>query len=113
MDEGILDAIFGALADPTRRRILSMLIERDMSVREVAEPFGISLAAISKHLVVLARAGLITQDKQGRVKWCKLEPDGLHDAMIWLEGFGKFERINFDSLEAYLKSEFEDGEMVR
>ncbi|MDE0112207.1 MAG: metalloregulator ArsR/SmtB family transcription factor [Albidovulum sp.] len=113
MSEEKFNAIFAALADPTRRRILSMLVEKDMSVREVAEPFDISLAAISKHLVVLSRAGLITQDKRGRVKWCRLEPDGLHDALIWLEGFGKFERINFDGFEAFLRAEFGNGELMR
>ena len=113
MDEGRLDAIFSALADPTRRRILAMLVERDMTVQEVAEPFTISLAAVSKHVLVLARAGLVTQKKQGRVKWCGLEPDGLQDAMVWLEGFGKFERINLDILEAFLEAELGDGEKQR
>ena len=72
-----LDQIFAALADPTRRAILTMLLEDDMAVTDVAEPFEMSLAAISKHLTILTRAGLIAQEKRGRVKWCKLEPDGL------------------------------------
>ena len=62
-----LDATFAALADPTRRAILTMLLEDDMAVTDVAEPFAMSLAAISKHLAVLAEAGLITQEKRGRV----------------------------------------------
>ena len=71
--ETALDHIFAALADPTRRAILMMLLEDDMAVTDVAEPFEMSLAAISKHLSILSKAGLITQDKRGRVKWCKLE----------------------------------------
>ncbi|NCO17543.1 MAG: winged helix-turn-helix transcriptional regulator, partial [Alphaproteobacteria bacterium] len=67
-----LDATFAALADPTRRAILALLLEDDMAVTDVAEPFSISLAAISKHLIVLAAAGLIAQEKRGRVKWCRL-----------------------------------------
>ena len=62
-----LDAIFSALADPTRRAILSMLLEDDMAVTDVAHPFAMSLAAISKHLIILAEANLITQEKRGRV----------------------------------------------
>ena len=70
-----VSTVFAALADPTRRAILSMLLEDDMAVTDVAHPFQMSLAAISKHLAILASAGLITQEKRGRVKWCKLEPD--------------------------------------
>ena len=68
--ETALDHIFAALADPTRRAILMMLLEDDMAVTDVAEPFEMSLAAISKHLSILSKAGLITQDKRC-VKWCK------------------------------------------
>ena len=63
-----LDTVFAALADPTRRAILTMLLEDDMAVTDVAEPFEMSLAAISKHLTILAGAGLITQEKRGRVE---------------------------------------------
>ncbi|NCM96891.1 MAG: winged helix-turn-helix transcriptional regulator, partial [Rhodobacterales bacterium] len=82
-----LDATFAALADPTRRAILALLLEDDMAVTDVAEPFSISLAAISKHLIVLAAAGLIAQEKRGRVKWCRLEPDALRAASVWMQGF--------------------------
>ena len=85
-----LDAIFSALADPTRRAILAMLLEDDMAVTDVAAPFAVSLAAISKHLAVLAAAGLIRQERRGRIIWCKLEPDGLRSASIWMQGFGQF-----------------------
>ncbi len=103
-----LDTVFAALSDPTRRRILTMLLEDDMAVTDVAEPFEMSLAAISKHLVILTRAGLISQEKRGRVKWCKLEPDALRDASIWMQGFGQFEAINLDAFERFLKQELKD-----
>ncbi len=97
-----LDTTFAALADPTRREILRMLLEDDMAVTDVAEPFDISLAAISKHLVVLARAGLISQEKRGRVTWCKLEPDALRGASVWMQGFGQFEPVELDAFERFL-----------
>jgi len=100
-----LDIIFAALADPTRRRILAMLLEDDMAVTDVAEPFEMSLAAVSKHLGLLSRAGLISQEKRGRVKWCKLEPDALRDASVWMQGFGQFEPINLDAFERFLDTE--------
>ena len=100
-----LDIIFAALADPTRRRILAMLLEDDMAVTDVAEPFEMSLAAVSKHLGLLGRSGLISQDKRGRVKWCKLEPDALRDASVWMQGFGQFEPVNLDAFERFLDTE--------
>ncbi len=100
-----LDTVFAALADPTRRKILAMLLEDDMAVTDVAEPFEMSLAAISKHLAVLTRAGLISQERRGRVKWCKLEPDALRDASVWMQGFGQFEPINLDAFERFLEQE--------
>jgi DNA-binding transcriptional ArsR family regulator len=99
-----LDTVFAALADPTRRAILSMLLEDDMAVTDVAEPFEMSLAAISKHLTILATAGLISQEKRGRVKWCKLEPDALKNASVWMQGFGQFEPVNLDAFEAFLSN---------
>ena len=102
-----LDIIFAALADPTRRRILAMLLEDDMAVTDVAEPFEMSLAAVSKHLGLLGRSGLISQEKRGRVKWCKLEPDALRDASVWMQGFGQFEPVNLDVFEKFLVSELE------
>ena len=100
-----LDIIFAALADPTRRRILAMLLEDDMAVTDVAEPFEMSLAAVSKHLRLLGRSGLISQEKRGRVKWCKLEPDALRDASVWMQGFGQFEPVNLDAFERFLDTE--------
>ena len=106
---GTLDTVFSALADPTRRAILTMLLEDDMAVTDVAEPFEMSLAAISKHLTILTRAGLIAQEKRGRVKWCKLQPDALRGASVWMQGFGQFEPVNLDAFERFLASEL-DGE---
>ena len=100
-----LDAIFMALADPTRRAILAMLLEDDMAVTDVAQPFAMSLAGISKHLTVLAEAGLISQERNGRVKWCKLEPDALRAASVWMQAFGQFEPVNLDAFERFLAIE--------
>ncbi|ATQ54394.1 ArsR/SmtB family transcription factor [Paracoccus yeei] len=100
-----LDTIFAALADPTRRAILAMLLEDDMAVTDVAAPFQVSLAAISKHLAVLATAGLIRQERQGRIIWCKLDPDGLRAASVWMQGFGQFEPVDLDDFERFLMTE--------
>jgi DNA-binding transcriptional ArsR family regulator len=104
----ILDHVFAALADPTRRAILAMLLEDDMAVTDVAEPFAMSLAGISKHLQILADAGLIAQEKRGRVKWCKLEPDALRAASVWMQGFGVFDPIDLDAFERFLADELSD-----
>lgn len=81
-----------------------------MAVTDVADPFEMSLAAISKHLNVLSLAGLISQEKRGRVKWCKLEPDAMKAASIWMQGFGQFEPVNLDAFERFLKTELPEGE---
>ena len=100
-----LDPVFAALADPTRRAILAMLLEDDMAVTDVAAPFAMSLAAISKHLGVLADAGLISRERRGRVVWCKLEPDALREASVWMQGFGLMEALDLDAFERFLESE--------
>jgi DNA-binding transcriptional ArsR family regulator len=109
-----LSNTFAALADPTRRAILAMLLEDDMAVTDVAHPFDMSLAAISKHLTVLADAGLISREKRGRVIWCKLEPDAMRAASVWMQGFGQFEPVDLDAFERFLDRELgaeaaEDG----
>lgn len=106
-----LDTTFAALADPTRRAILAMLLEDDMAVTDVAQPFAISLAAISRHLQVLAEAGLITQEKRGRVNWCKLEPDALRAASVWMQGFGQFEPVHLEAFERFLAAELADDSL--
>ena len=100
-----LDQVFAALADPTRRAILAMLLEDDMAVTDVAEPFEMSLAAISKHLMVLSAAGLVSQEKRGRVKWCKLEPDNLREASVWMQAFGQMDALDLDAFERFLEAE--------
>ena len=107
MTDDPLSLTFAALADPTRRAILALLLEDDMAVTDVAEPFAMSLAGISKHLQILAEAGMISQEKRGRVKWCKLEPDGLRAASVWMQGFGLFEPVDLDGFERFLAVELE------
>jgi len=102
-----LDPVFAALADPTRRRILTMLLEDDMAVSDVAEPFTISLAAISKHLAILARAGLIAQEKRGRVKWCALQMEAMREALVWMESFGQLKALDLDDFERFLAIEID------
>ena len=110
MADDPLDTVFAALADPTRRAILTMLLEDDMAVTDVAEPLPISLAAVSKHLMVLARAGLISQERRGRVTWCKLEPDGLRAASVWMQSFGQFEPVHLEAFERFLARELPEAE---
>lgn len=105
-----LDRIFAALADPTRRAILAMLLEDDMAVTDVADPFAISLAAISKHLTVLAGAGLISQERRGRVIWCRLEPSAMRAATVWIQGFGQFEPVDLDAFERFLAEMLPPGD---
>ena len=106
----ILDTVFFALTDPTRRAILTMLLEDDMAVTDVAEPFAMSLAGISKHLGILAEAGLISRERRGRVVWCKLEPDALRAATVWMQGFGQFDPVDLDGFERFLAVELRDDE---
>jgi DNA-binding transcriptional ArsR family regulator len=103
-----LDTVFAALADPTRRAILAMLLEDDMAVTDVAEPFSMSLAAISKHLAVLSEAGLISREKRGRVVWCKLEPEGMREATVWMRGFGQVDPLDLDDFERFLEKELSE-----
>ena len=105
---GNLDIVFSALADPTRRSILSMLLEDDMAVTDVAEPFHMSLAAISKHLAVLSDAGLISREKRGRVIWCKLEPEAMRGATVWMRGFGQVDPLDLDAFERFLEQELSE-----
>lgn len=87
-----------------------MLLEDDMAVTDVAEPFDVSLNAISKHLMVLTSAGLISQEKRGRVKWCKLEPDALRDASVWMKAFGQMDGLDLDAFERFLETELPDAQ---
>ena len=98
-----LDLIFSALADQTRRAILTRLLEQDLTVKQVAETYNMSLAAVSKHLQVLTRAGLVRQIKHGRSKICQLEPNALRAASLWIESFGHFSDEFLDRVEDELE----------
>ena len=97
-----LSAIFGALADPTRRAILAKLAEGDATVNELAEPFTMSLPAISKHLKVLERAGLISRGRQAQWRPCKLEAGPLREADDFLGRYRQFWESSYDKLDAHL-----------
>ncbi len=97
-----LDAIFSALADPTRRAILSRLAEGDASVNEIAEPFEMSQPAISKHLKVLERAGLIEREVHEQRRLAKLKAANLAEAVDWLTKFKAFWEDSFDQLDNLL-----------
>ncbi len=97
-----LDATFVALADPTRRAIIARLASGDASVMELAEPFAMSQPAISKHLKVLERAGLVSRGRDGQRRPCRLEGKPLEAANEWLERYAKFWEANFQRLDALL-----------
>lgn len=99
-----LSATFSALADPTRRAILARLALGEASVTELAEPFAISMPAISKHLKVLERAGLITRGREAQWRPCRIEPDALRGIDDWLERYRRLWEERLDRLEAYLRS---------
>ena len=98
-----LDATFAALADPTRRAILARLARGESSVMDLAKPFDISLPAISKHLKVLERAGLISRSREAQSRPCRIEPRPLRDVDAWLEHYRRFFEESLDRLDAYLK----------
>lgn len=97
-----LDATFSALADPTRRAIISRLADGSATVNELAEPFDISLPAISRHLKVLEGAGLISREVEAQKRRCRLRPEALKQAEDWIENTRAFWNERFDALEAYL-----------
>jgi len=103
-----LDSTFAALADPTRRAILTRLATTERTVGELAAPFAMSLPAISKHLRVLERARLITRVKDGRVRRCRLEALPMKAASQWIERHRRFWEQQLDSLEDYLSSTQEE-----
>jgi DNA-binding transcriptional ArsR family regulator len=97
-----LDATFGALSDPTRRAIVQRLTRGEASVGELAEPFDISLPAISKHLTVLEEAGLLVRTKEGRNRRCRLLEEPMREALEWIATYGRFWEGQLDSLERFL-----------
>jgi DNA-binding transcriptional ArsR family regulator len=98
-----LSATFAALSDPTRRAILARLASGETSVTELAQPFAMSLPAISKHLKVLERAGLIARGREAQWRPCRLEAGPLKDAADWLERYRRFWEESFDRLDDYLQ----------
>jgi DNA-binding transcriptional ArsR family regulator len=98
-----LSAIFGALADPTRRAIVGRLVEGEATVGELAAPFELSLPAISKHLKVLQRAGLVEQGRQAQWRPCRLKPEPLRDVASWLDRYREFLGERYDRLDEYLR----------
>ena len=98
-----LSTIFSALADPTRRAILARLAAGEASVTELAEPFEMSMPAISKHLKVLERAGLIARGREAQWRPCRLEAEPLKEAADWLESYRRFWEQSFDRLGEYLR----------
>ena len=102
-DGAQLDATFAALADPTRRAILVRLVKGEASVTELTAPFAMSQPAISKHLKVLERAGLISRGRQAKLRPCRLDAKPLRDAANWIEHYRRFWEDSFDRLDDYLK----------
>jgi DNA-binding transcriptional ArsR family regulator len=99
-----LDTTFSALADPTRRAILARLALGETSVTELAKPFDMSLPAVSKHLKVLERAGLISRGREAQWRPCRIEPKALKDIDDWLGEYRRFFEGSLDRLEDYLKA---------
>lgn len=97
-----LDQVFHALGDPSRRRMLSNLGQGECSVSQLAEPLNMSLAAASKHVRVLERAGLVQKSKRGRTYYCRLDAEPLREAHQWLDAYRQLWGQQFDKLDAYL-----------
>ncbi|HKW54053.1 MAG TPA: metalloregulator ArsR/SmtB family transcription factor [Stellaceae bacterium] len=98
-----LDSTFAALADPTRRAILARLATGEASVTELAEPFAMSMPAVSKHLKVLEHAGLIVRGREAQWRPCRLEAGPLKDVARWIEHYRRFWEQSFDRLDDYLR----------
>ena len=98
----LLDRTFGALADPTRRRILAQLARGEECVTDLAKPHAMSLAAVSKHLIVLEKSGLVKRRRDGRVHSLALEAKPMREARAWIDRYRKFWEGNLDQFEKYL-----------
>jgi DNA-binding transcriptional ArsR family regulator len=104
MTNADLNAVFGALADPTRRAILARLASGEVTVNELAEPFAMSQPAVSKHLKVLERAGLIARGRDAQRRPCRLQPEPLKTVADWVAHYEHFWTESFDRLDEYLKA---------
>jgi DNA-binding transcriptional ArsR family regulator len=103
MSQDALSAVFGALADPTRRAMLERLAEGEATVTELAEPFEMTLPAISKHLKVLQRAGLIEQGRQAQWRPCRLQAEPLKEVDAWVQRYREHWEPRFNRLDEYLR----------
>ena len=97
-----LDRVFSALSDPVRRAILERLDGEDFLVSELAEPFAISLQAVSRHIQVLVRAGLVKQERTGRISRCRLDAGPIYQAALWINRYSKYWQSQFDTLAVWL-----------
>jgi DNA-binding transcriptional ArsR family regulator len=97
-----LDRVFSALSDPVRRAILERLDGEDFLVSELAEPFAISLQAVSRHIQVLVKAGLVKQERTGRISRCRLDAGPIYQAAVWINQYSKYWQSQFDTLAAWL-----------
>jgi len=97
-----LDCVFSALSDPVRRAILERLDGQDLLVSELAAPFAISLQAVSRHIQVLVKAGLVKQERTGRISRCRLDAGPIYQAAVWINRYSKYWQSQFDSLVAWL-----------
>src|SRR5207249_8988760 len=101
--EAALDRVFAALADPVRRAVLTRLDGEDLLVSQLAAPFDISLQAVSRHIQVLVRAGLVKQERTGRISRCRLDAGAIYGAAIWLNRYSKYWQAQFDVLAAMMQ----------
>ena len=101
-DAEALDCVFSALSDPVRRAILECLDGQDLLVSELAAPFAISLQAVSRHIQVLVKAGLVKQERTGRISRCRLDAGPIYQAAVWINRYSKYWQSQFDSLVAWL-----------
>jgi DNA-binding transcriptional ArsR family regulator len=97
-----LDCVFSALSDPVRRAILERLDGEDLLVSELAEPFAISLQAVSRHIQVLVKAGLVKQERTGRISRCRLDAGPIYRAAVWINQYSKYWQSQFETLAAWL-----------
>jgi DNA-binding transcriptional ArsR family regulator len=97
-----LDRVFSALSDPVRRAILERLDGKELLVSELAEPFAISLQAVSRHIQVLVKAGLVRQERTGRISRCRLDAGPIYQAAVWINRYSKYWQSQFDTLAAWV-----------
>jgi DNA-binding transcriptional ArsR family regulator len=97
-----LDRVFSALSDPVRRAILERLDGEDLLVSQLADPFAISLQAVSRHIQVLVKAGLVKQERTGRISRCRLDAGPIYQAAVWINQYSKYWQSQFETLAAWL-----------